>query len=536
MIVNKAYYLFKPLIPRSLRLALRRSRARYKQMRCANVWPIDQRAGATPPSWPGWPEGKRFALVLTHDVESGKGLANVEQLMKLELKHGFRSSFNLVPEGDYRIPDETRYMLEHNGFEVGVHGLEHDGKLYASKPEFAAKAARIREYLRSWSACGFRSPLMQHKLGWLHELNAYYDASTFDTDPFEPEPDGARTIFPFWVPGPNGSGYVELPYTLVQDFTLFVILRERNIDVWKGKLDWIAEHGGMAVINTHPDYICFNGNQASDEYPASYYQEFLQYVREKYEGAYWHTLPRDVARFYIESVPPASRNSRKKICMLAYSDYEAGSRVRCHAETLAGRGDQVDVIALNEGNGQMVEEVNGVTVHRIQRRADPDPPKWAHAWRTVRFLLSSSTLLTRLQSRTRYDLIHVYGKPDVLVFAAWYPKLAGTPILLDTQDVVPLLKPFGKASTWFADHVMVSGRIRREQLTSNALDRNSVCDSLIAGDLKHIEGNSSEPIHYSALVDSLSTEVFTDQRPTAIVEKPKSREQLPSTVSVDSHK
>src|SRR5271170_1496064 len=137
MIANKAYYFFKPLIPRSLRLALRRSRAKYKEMTCANVWPIDKTAGATPPGWPGWPQGKRFALVLTHDVESGKGLASVEQLMKLELKHGFRSSFNLVPEGDYRIPDETRHMLEQNGFEVGVHGLEHDGKLYASKREFA---------------------------------------------------------------------------------------------------------------------------------------------------------------------------------------------------------------------------------------------------------------------------------------------------------------------------------------------------------------------------------------------------------------
>ena len=102
MIFNRAYYFFKPLIPKSLRLALRRSRAKYKQMTCANIWPIDKRAGAAPPGWPGWPQGKRFALVLTHDVESGRGLASIEQLMKLELKHGFRSSFNLVPEGDYQ--------------------------------------------------------------------------------------------------------------------------------------------------------------------------------------------------------------------------------------------------------------------------------------------------------------------------------------------------------------------------------------------------------------------------------------------------
>ena len=64
-------------------------------------------------------------------------------------------------------------------------------------------------------------------------LNMEYDASTFDTDPFEPESDGVGTVFPFWVPGPEGAGYVELPCTLVQDFSLFVVLREPNIDVWK---------------------------------------------------------------------------------------------------------------------------------------------------------------------------------------------------------------------------------------------------------------------------------------------------------------
>lgn len=40
---------------------------------------------------------------------------------------------------------------------------------------------------------------MQHKLSWLHELEVEYAKSTFDTDPFEPQPDAARTIFPFWV-------------------------------------------------------------------------------------------------------------------------------------------------------------------------------------------------------------------------------------------------------------------------------------------------------------------------------------------------
>src|SRR5207248_3583108 len=94
------------------------------------------------------------------------------------------------------------------GFEVGIHDLRHDGRLFLSRREFSRKAARINRYLRDWNAAGFRSGFMLHKLDWLHELNILYDASTFDNDPFEPHPEGSNTIFPFWVtaPGARRSG------------------------------------------------------------------------------------------------------------------------------------------------------------------------------------------------------------------------------------------------------------------------------------------------------------------------------------------
>ena len=129
-----------------------------------------------------------------------------------------------------------RQDLVRNGFEVGVHGLKHDGKLFVSKKAFARQAVRINHYLKAWDSVGFVSPSMHHNLDWMHELNIAYDTSTFDTDPFEPQPDGVGTIFPFAVPGNNGhAGYIELPYTLPQDFTLFVLMKERNIDIWKKK-------------------------------------------------------------------------------------------------------------------------------------------------------------------------------------------------------------------------------------------------------------------------------------------------------------
>ncbi len=286
------YYHLKPYLPWRLRIFFRRILARTKQQARQDVWPICEAAGQKPKDWPGWPEGKKFAFVLTHDVEGLKGLAKCRQLMRLEKELGLRSSFNFIPEGDYRVSRELREELEQNGYEVGVHDLHHDGKLYRARAEFAEKATHINRYLKEWGVSGFRSGFMHHDLDWAHELNIKYDASTFDTDPFEPQPDGVNTIYPFWVAGPEGSGYVELPYTLPQDFTLFVLLKEEGPEIWKRKLAWIAEKGGMALVDVHPDYIDFDGNKAhGSEYPAAWYRDFLQHVNQQYAGNFGMRCP-----------------------------------------------------------------------------------------------------------------------------------------------------------------------------------------------------------------------------------------------------
>jgi hypothetical protein len=313
MWIRHTYYFLKPWIPWSFRLGLRRWRARSKQAKFSNIWPVNPSAGAPPKGWQGWPGGKQFAFVLTHDVEGRKGLERCRRLMDLEMSLGFRSSFNFVPEGGYSTPKDLRACLTDNGFEVGVHDLNHDGKLYRSRRSFTAKAQRINRYLKEWNAVGFRSGFMLHELDWLHDLNIAYDASTFDTDPFEPQPDGMATIFPFHVRSNNGGpGYVELPYTLVQDFTLFVLLRERSINIWKQKAAWVAQCGGMVLLNTHPDYVNFGEMpRERDEFDAAAYEQFLLHMRDTYKDAYWHALPCEVARFW-SSRPGATASSGKQ--------------------------------------------------------------------------------------------------------------------------------------------------------------------------------------------------------------------------------
>jgi glycosyltransferase involved in cell wall biosynthesis len=473
MLRRRFYYLIKPIVPRWLRMEIRRVRARRMRKIYQDVWPITESAAREPAGWPGWPEGKDFAFVLTHDVERAGGLSKCRQLAELEMEHGVRSSFNFVPEGDYEVPQELIDWLTENGFEVGVHDLKHNGKLYQSRTSFLRSAVRINQHIRSWKASGFRSGFMLRNLDWIHDLDIQYDASTFDTDPFEPQPDGTGTIFPFWIPSPTSGGhsheghsvtarsrggYVELPYTLAQDSTLFLILGEKTAAIWTQKVDWIAKHRGMALLNVHPDYIDFdNPKRFGREFGASAYADLLKHVSQNYSGRYWNPLPKDLVSWF-KGVSPSvtgtgtktvARNEPvltkhpnlrgKRVAVLLYSNYPFDPRPRRAAEALVEEGVDVEVICLRENEEESAEEVvRGVKVRRlpIKRRRGG---KLEYIWQYASFLLGSFFILGWRGSRKRYDLVHVHNMPDVLAFSALVPRLKGAKVILDLHDPMPEL-------------------------------------------------------------------------------------------------
>jgi len=300
--MNRFFYFLKPIIPRRVQLFLRRFLVKKQLKQYKDVWPILPGSQVKPNNWQGWPDGKDFALVLTHDVELQQGHDKCKQLLKVEKDLGFKSSFNFVPER-YKVDKELREFIVREGFEVGVHGLNHDGKLFQDKKIFSERVKKINQYLKEWNSVGFRAPAMHHNLEWIGELDIEYDLSTFDTDPFEPQPDGVGTIFPFWVEGKDGRpGYIEMPYTLVQDFTLFILMKEKSPAIWMDKLDWIVENGGMALVNVHPDYLNFENKYLLEEFPVRHYIELLDYVKSKYEGKFWNELPLEVAAYYKRTI------------------------------------------------------------------------------------------------------------------------------------------------------------------------------------------------------------------------------------------
>jgi glycosyltransferase involved in cell wall biosynthesis len=515
MIRNRLYYSFKPFIPRSLRLGIRSWVTTRKRERVNGTWPILPGSETPPEGWPGWPDNKRFAFVLSHDVEGQGGVDKTRSLMELEAKLGYRSSFNFIPEGDYRVPKALRDELTSNGFEVGVHDLHHDGKLYSSRAGFVQRARRINEYLKDWGAVGFRSGFMLHNLEWLGDLNALYDASTFDTDPFEPQPEGAGTIFPFWVPRVAGSqpsagnsqrtlnpqlstlnsGYIELPYTLAQDSTMFLLLRERHPDIWFQKLDWVARHGGMVLVNVHPDYVRFGNEPASQlTFPSECYARLLEYARQRYGDSFWQPLPRELAA-YAAQFKPAPPRRPKRVCMVSYSDYHSDTRVMRYAEALARRGDHVDMLALRpNAKTPQTETLGNVHLFNLQDRfAKNERLRASFLSRVLRFLATTSFWIARQHRRKHYDLLHIHNVPDFLVVAGLLPRLTGAKVILDVHDILPefyenkfgkskkslavrVLKLLERASSRVADHVIIANHLWREKYATRtrASDKCSV--------------------------------------------------------------
>ncbi len=298
-LAKRVYYRVKPFFPQPLAWVLRKWYSNPDRQKFPLQWPVEPRyalfqrelirqvmllTGYNPLRFVNfWPDRKRFALVLTHDVEKMEGQGHVRAVADLEESLGFRSSFNFIPER-YAIDLELVDDLKRRGFEVGIHGLRHDGKLFLSKSGFDERCDRINACLKEYGAVGFRSPLTHRNPEWMQALKIEYDLSFFDTDPYEPMPGGTMSIFPYFL-----GHFVELPYTLMQDYTLASFLKEETPKFWLDKIEFIEQLNGMALVNSHPDYL-------RNDRTWNVYASFLKSMKEK--ESIFHALPRDVARWW----------------------------------------------------------------------------------------------------------------------------------------------------------------------------------------------------------------------------------------------
>lgn len=181
--------------------------------------------------------------------------------------------------------------------------------------------------------------------------------------------------------------------------------------------------------------------------------------------------------------------------MVAYSFYEGDNRVRRYAETLARRGDRVDVVSLRQKGQPPRGIINGVHVFRIQRRVVNEKSKFSYLGRLLLFFMRSMAFLSVEQMKERYDLVHVHSVPDFEVFAAILPKLTGSKIILDIHDLVPefylskfqsstrsltfrLLTRVERMSAWFSDHVIAANHIWEKRLRERSV-KDSKCTTIL---------------------------------------------------------
>jgi hypothetical protein len=297
-LARRAYYRLRPLMPRSTQIALRRMCAPLQARQRFPRWPVEtglhdlydflldtvaEVAGQPLPYLAPWPNGYRWALLLTHDVELALGCANVAPLRAVEEELGYRSAWNFVPRR-YDTPDDLVRDLVASGFEVGVHGLYHDGLDLESEATLRKRLPAMRDYARRWGAVGFRSPALNRRWDVMPRLGFDYDSSYPDSDPHGPQGGGCCT----WLPYFNGQ-MVELPVTMPQDHTVFEILGQSDETLWVEKAAFLKARGGLANLIVHPDYMLEPGRLDA-------YRRFLAGVAD--DRTVWRGLPRDVSAWW----------------------------------------------------------------------------------------------------------------------------------------------------------------------------------------------------------------------------------------------
>lgn len=295
------FYRVKPLIPRTVQLAARRALIRRQGLPRFPVWPLDESLVRLLRFYGRclllakdrqevhfrwfWPGSSRAALILTHDVESAEGLRLALELADLEQERGLRSSFNVVASW-YPIDKGILRELTRRGFELGVHGIYHDRSLFSSRSAFERQQPQVRAAAEQFGAEGFRSPSTHRVFEWLGELPVAYDCTIPHSDPFEPQPGGCCSVWPFFI-----GDLVELPYTMPQDHTLFTLLRHSSIEIWLRQLERLIALNGLVQSVTHPDpgYLGSPSNRR-------HYVQFLDAVVTRND--LWKALPRDIARWW----------------------------------------------------------------------------------------------------------------------------------------------------------------------------------------------------------------------------------------------
>jgi len=303
--LKKLYYQVRPFTNQWLREKIQRFHARKWESRAFPQWPVDttvesicetlmllsleaKGADRIPFVW-FWPVGARGCVLMTHDVETEAGRDFCGELLDINDSFGVKASFQIVPEERYAVPPSFLDAIRKRGCEITIQDLNHDGRLFDDKKEFLRRVALIHQYAKEYSANGFRAAVLYRNPEWYDAINLSFDMSIPNVAHLDPQRGGCCTVMPYFI-----GNLLELPVTTVQDYTLFHLLNERSIDLWKKQVGLILASNGMAHFIVHPDYI-----RESDT--RRMYESLLGWLREESDQqGLWTALPSEVDLWWRE--------------------------------------------------------------------------------------------------------------------------------------------------------------------------------------------------------------------------------------------
>lgn len=297
--LKRIYYRLRPLTNRYLRRKIQKFWSGSWQTQQFPQWPVDttvenicdellllslraKGADRIPFVW-FWPNGARGCVLMTHDVEEEAGRKFCPELLDINDSFGFKASFQIVPEDRYTVPPELLDLIRRRGSEIAVHDLNHDGELFDNRKRFLRRAARINRYAREYESKGFRAGMLYRKPEWYDSLDFSFDMTMPNVAPLDPQGGGCCTVMPYFI-----GKILELPLTTAQDYTVFHLLNERSITLWKDQVEMILEKNGLASFLVHPDYV-------QDHDTKAVYLELLNYLRGLGEKTpIWYPLPSEI--------------------------------------------------------------------------------------------------------------------------------------------------------------------------------------------------------------------------------------------------
>lgn len=216
----------------------------------------------------------RTPVLLTHDIDSPEGLANLHAMfLPAEEAFGYRSASYIVPcawPADAAITADLRAR----GHEIGVHGYDHGNRTpFAEPAEQARRIAAGHAFAVAHGGTGYRAPSLLRTRSLLEGLEPLYryDSSIPTSGGAFPVPNNGCASARPWKFGRMW----ELPLSMPRDGSLrFLGHSPREIAaLWRDVALRIAASGGIVNLLTHCE-AGFSGNPAM----LGAYRDFLGFI------------------------------------------------------------------------------------------------------------------------------------------------------------------------------------------------------------------------------------------------------------------